>query len=169
MSGSGSFSSYLGVEDPQWLCMLTLFVASLVTLTLHFAQYLQHWLVGNKPPPAAAQEGEEGEEEAAALLGWALSLKSWKAQWRTVWCRALNDKSREREVSLMTASTTAVRQVTSIKPPHWGSTMWNQQGSLKNTPQPSTCIRINMLQLRQFTIAQTVDFSNLYYGDIISL
>ncbi|KAF6740002.1 C2 domain-containing protein 2 [Oryzias melastigma] len=98
MSGSGSFSSYLGVEDPQWLCMLTLFVASLVTLTLHFAQYLQHWLVGNKPPPAAAQEGEE---EAAALLGWALSLKSWKAQWRTVWCRALNDKSREREGNVL--------------------------------------------------------------------
>lgn len=115
MSGSGSWSSYLGVEDPQWLCMLTLFVASLVTLALHFAQYFQHWLVGNEP--AAAEEEEEEEEEAAALLGWALSLKSWKKQWRAVWCKALNDRSREREVNLMTANTTAVtvRQVTPIK------------------------------------------------------
>ncbi|XP_011482107.1 C2 domain-containing protein 2 isoform X1 [Oryzias latipes] len=99
MSGSGSWSSYLGVEDPQWLCMLTLFVASLVTLALHFAQYFQHWLVGNEP--AAAEEEEEEEEEAAALLGWALSLKSWKKQWRAVWCKALNDRSREREENVL--------------------------------------------------------------------
>ncbi|XP_029923970.1 C2 domain-containing protein 2 isoform X2 [Myripristis murdjan] len=92
MSDLESSSSYFGVEDPQWLCMVTLFIASLVTLILYFVQYFQQGCVGNVQRPA---EDNAAKEEADALLGWALSLKNWKSQWRGVWCRALNDESRK--------------------------------------------------------------------------
>ncbi|CAM9109232.1 unnamed protein product [Lampetra planeri] len=78
--------------------MVTLFIASLVTLILYFIQYFQQGSV--RPGLKAAQDNaaaEEEEEEAAALLGWALSLKSWKSQWRTAWFTALNDQSRKCE------------------------------------------------------------------------
>ncbi|XP_028276983.1 C2 domain-containing protein 2 [Parambassis ranga] len=93
MSDLESSSSYFGLEDPQWLCMVTLFIASLVTLALYFVQYIQHRVLGNK---RRAVEDNAAKEEAAALLGWALSLNSWKSQWRGAWCRALNDESRKR-------------------------------------------------------------------------
>ncbi|XP_070699956.1 C2 domain-containing protein 2 [Pempheris klunzingeri] len=92
MSDFESSGSYFGLEDPQWLCMVTLFIASLVTLILYFVQYFQQRGVGSKP---RAAEDNAAEEEAASLLGWALSLKSWKSQWRGAWCRALNDESRK--------------------------------------------------------------------------
>uniref|UniRef100_A0A3Q4I2C6 C2 calcium dependent domain containing 2 n=1 Tax=Neolamprologus brichardi TaxID=32507 RepID=A0A3Q4I2C6_NEOBR len=76
----------------QWLCMVTLFIASLVTLILYFVQYFQHRLIGNKQGAAEGDNAATEEEEAAALLGWALSLKSWKSQWRRAWCIALNDE-----------------------------------------------------------------------------
>ena len=79
--------------------MVTLFFASLVTLVVYFTQYFQHWIVGNK---RRATEDNAAEEDAAALLGWALSLQSWKSQWRGAWCKALNDESMKRGVSLMT-------------------------------------------------------------------
>lgn len=102
MSDPESSSSYFGLEDPQWLCMVTLFIASLVTLILYFVQYFQHRLIGNKQGAAEGDNAATEEEEAAALLGWALSLKSWKSQWRRAWCIALNDEARKRKVSLMT-------------------------------------------------------------------
>ncbi|XP_061596175.1 C2 domain-containing protein 2 isoform X1 [Cololabis saira] len=92
MSDLGSSSVFVGLEDPQWLCMVTLFIASLVTLIIYFAQYFQHWFVGSE----AGAAGDDEEEEAAALLGWALSLGSWRSRWRGAWCRALNDRSRKR-------------------------------------------------------------------------
>uniref|UniRef100_A0A3B5KYX7 C2 calcium dependent domain containing 2 n=1 Tax=Xiphophorus couchianus TaxID=32473 RepID=A0A3B5KYX7_9TELE len=82
--------SSFGLEDPQWLCMVTLFVASLVTLALYFIQYFHPGLIGSRQRAAAE---EEEEEEAAALLGWALSKQSWKSQWRGAWCRALNEEA----------------------------------------------------------------------------
>ncbi|XP_068188097.1 C2 domain-containing protein 2 isoform X2 [Antennarius striatus] len=93
MSDLGSSSSYFGLEDPQWLCMVTLFIASLVTLILYFVQYFQQQDLGKKQREI---EDNAAKEEAASLLGWALSLKSWKSQWRGAWCRALNEESRKR-------------------------------------------------------------------------
>lgn len=93
-------TSYFGLEDPQWLCMVTLFIASLVTLLLYFVQYFK--LGGVKTKSIAVEGFGEEKEEAEALLGWALSLKSWKNVWRAAWCRALNDESRKCRVSLMT-------------------------------------------------------------------
>lgn len=107
MSDFESSSSFLGLEDPQWLCMVTLFIASLVTLLLYFVQYYQQSGVENKQREA---EDNAAQEEAASLLGWALSLKSWKSEWRGAWCRALNNESRKRGVSLMITLSTALRQ-----------------------------------------------------------
>ncbi|XP_061904414.1 C2 domain-containing protein 2 isoform X1 [Entelurus aequoreus] len=90
---SNAQSSYFGVDDPQWLCMVTLFIASLVTLLLYLAQYFQlraaRWR-------KTAAEDNAAKEEAASLLRWALSLNSWKSQWRAAWCSALNAQSREK-------------------------------------------------------------------------
>ncbi|KAM3869571.1 C2 domain-containing protein 2 [Diretmus argenteus] len=97
MSDLKSSNSYFalgdGVGDTQWLCMVTLFVASLVTLLLYFVQYFQPRHLGVRQQRPA--EDNAAKEEADALLGWALSLKSWKSQWRAAWCRALNDESRK--------------------------------------------------------------------------
>ncbi|XP_026184023.1 C2 domain-containing protein 2 [Mastacembelus armatus] len=93
MSDLESSDSYLVSEDPQWLCMVTLFIASLVTLALYFIQYFQQGAVGSKQTAAG---DNAAKEEAAALLGWALSLKGWKSEWRGAWCRALNDESKKR-------------------------------------------------------------------------
>lgn len=100
MSDVESSGSYLGLEDPQWLCMVTLFFASLVTLLLYFVQSFQQ-RGGGRARPAARDDA--AQEEAAALLAWALSLESWKGQWRGAWCSALNERSRKSGVSVMTA------------------------------------------------------------------
>ncbi|XP_010869026.2 C2 domain-containing protein 2 isoform X3 [Esox lucius] len=81
-----TLSSDLG--DLQWLCMITLFIASIITLILYLIQYFYGDLRTQKP------ETNNAILEEADTLGWALSLKSWKSQWRAAWCRALNDKSR---------------------------------------------------------------------------
>ncbi|KAM9846553.1 C2 domain-containing protein 2 isoform 2-T2 [Aulostomus maculatus] len=93
MSDLESSSSYFGPEDVQWLCMVTLFIASLVTLLLYFVQYFQQSSLGLEQK--GAEDDAAGKDEAAALLNWALSLRSWKSQWRGAWCRALNDQSRK--------------------------------------------------------------------------
>uniref|UniRef100_A0A3B3VR29 C2 calcium dependent domain containing 2 n=1 Tax=Poecilia latipinna TaxID=48699 RepID=A0A3B3VR29_9TELE len=116
MSHSDSSSSYFGLEDPQWLCMVTLFVASLVTLALYFIQYFHPGLIGSRQRAAPEDNAAAAEEEeAAALLGWALSKQSWKSQWRGAWCKALNEEATKRGVSLVTADLPAVGQVTPIK------------------------------------------------------
>lgn len=93
MSDSESSSSYFGLEDPQWLCMVTLFIASLITLLLYFVQYFRLGIGRAKPLLKKDTVGKE--EEAKELLGWALSTKSWRNAWREAWCRALDGESRK--------------------------------------------------------------------------
>lgn len=93
-----SSSSYFGSEDPQWLFLVTLFMASVVTVILYFVQYFQQGAVVFKP----RAEDDVANKEAASLLGWALSLESWKSKWREAWCRALSDESRKLGVSSIT-------------------------------------------------------------------
>ncbi|XP_061558835.1 LOW QUALITY PROTEIN: C2 domain-containing protein 2 [Phycodurus eques] len=121
MSDLESSSSYFGLDDPQWLCMVTLFIASLVTLVLYFVQYFQLRATGSEKTVA---EDNAAKEEAASLLGWALSLNSWKSQWRGAWCKALNAQSRETRGSPLILtfkeddvdpSELMVRQVSSFK------------------------------------------------------
>ncbi|XP_056140801.1 C2 domain-containing protein 2 isoform X2 [Lampris incognitus] len=99
MSDSESSAWSVGSGDPRWLCLVTLFVASLVTLLLYLVQYFQQGAVWLQRRPAAednaAAAAEAEEEEADALLGWALSLNSWKSRWRAAWCRALSHESRK--------------------------------------------------------------------------
>lgn len=90
-----SSSSYLGAQDPQWLLLVTLFVASLGTLGLYLLQYFQQRAAGLEP--RARDPG--ANKEAASLLGWALSRKSWGSQWREAWCGALCAESRKLGVS----------------------------------------------------------------------
>lgn len=96
-SERSSWSGF-GSEDPQWLCLVTLFLASLVTLALYFAQYFQLGLAGRRLG-AVEDDGAAREQEAAALLTWALSLGSWRRQWREAWCKALNDEASRSRVS----------------------------------------------------------------------
>uniref|UniRef100_H2RZ19 C2 calcium dependent domain containing 2 n=1 Tax=Takifugu rubripes TaxID=31033 RepID=H2RZ19_TAKRU len=72
--------------DPQWLLLVTLFIASLGTLGLYLLQYFQQRAAGLEP--RAQDHG--ANEEAASLLGWALSRKSWKSKWREAWRGALS-------------------------------------------------------------------------------
>lgn len=90
-----SSSSSWAPEDPQWLFLLTLFIASVLTIILYLLQYFQQKAVVFEP----AAEDEVAHQEAASLLGWALSLTSWKSQWSEAWCRALSDQSRKLGVS----------------------------------------------------------------------
>ncbi|CAL1573936.1 unnamed protein product [Knipowitschia caucasica] len=95
MSELESSDSYLGygLADAQWLCMVTLFIASLITLLLYFVQYFT--LGTTRGKSTASKDNVNTRAEAEALLGWALSLKSWKDVWRAAWCRALNGESRK--------------------------------------------------------------------------
>lgn len=92
-----SSSSYFGLEDPQWFFLVTLFIASVVTVILYLIQYFQQRTVAFN----ARTEDDVANKEAASLLGWALSLKSWKSKWSEAWCRALSDQSRKLGVSPM--------------------------------------------------------------------
>lgn len=73
-------------ESLQWLCLVTLFLASVVTLIIYLVQYFgvfrsRTWA-----------RGEECEE-ADRLLSWVLELKSWRTEWRRAWIRALNSSA----------------------------------------------------------------------------
>ncbi|KAL2094349.1 hypothetical protein ACEWY4_009068 [Coilia grayii] len=82
--------AFFGLGDIQWLFMVTLFIASVVTLMIYFVQYyLDNVSYASEKPVDASSLSE-----ANALLSWALSLQSWKAEWRKAWVRALNDNSK---------------------------------------------------------------------------
>ncbi|XP_066507051.1 C2 domain-containing protein 2 isoform X2 [Hoplias malabaricus] len=85
-------SSTESLIDLQWLCVLTLFVASVVTLLVYFVQYFS-----NIPPVSHSgrkTETKQLSEEAEELLCWTLGLKSWRNEWRKAWLRALNQESK---------------------------------------------------------------------------
>ncbi|KAK7120667.1 hypothetical protein R3I94_020604 [Phoxinus phoxinus] len=85
-SMEGVFS---GVGDWQWLCMVTLFLASVVTLIIYLVLYFS-----NEPPAGKTPLSHVDSEEADGILCWVLSLKSWKSQWRRAWFRGLNEEAR---------------------------------------------------------------------------
>ncbi|KAJ8266650.1 hypothetical protein GJAV_G00133040 [Gymnothorax javanicus] len=93
MSFLESFLAHFNFGSLHWLCMVTLFVASVVTVLLYFVQYffgdLRHAKVGN------ATHDVRGRDEADALLKWALSLRSWQCQWKKAWVTALNEEAKK--------------------------------------------------------------------------
>lgn len=148
MSDLESSTSYFGLEDPQWLCMVTLFIASLVTLLLYFVQYFK--LGDSRTKSTAAKDNAEEKEEAEALLGWALSLKSWTNVWRAAWCRALNDESRKCrapviftfEEDALESSELVVSQVTNFQ---------------KSPTHKAACCRMGAEKLQFFLSAVSTD------------
>lgn len=92
MNGSVIMSSMEGVfswvGDWQWLCMVTLFLASVVTLIIYLVLYFS-----NEPPVGTTPLSHVDSEEADGILCWVLSLKSWKNQWRRAWFRSLNEEA----------------------------------------------------------------------------
>ncbi|KAK9968421.1 hypothetical protein ABG768_002748 [Culter alburnus] len=84
-SMDGDFS---WVGDWQWLCMVTLFLASVVTLVIYLVLYFS-----NEPPAGKTPLSHVDSEEADGILCWVLSLKSWKSQWRRAWFRGLNEEA----------------------------------------------------------------------------
>ncbi|KAL7846296.1 hypothetical protein SRHO_G00212760, partial [Serrasalmus rhombeus] len=95
LTRTATMSSAESLLDLQWLCVLTLFMASVVTLLLYFVQYFSRF-----SPPGSRAETEEDSGEAEELLGWTLGLKSWRSEWRRAWFRALNQSKAEGHVQL---------------------------------------------------------------------
>ncbi|XP_053500645.1 C2 domain-containing protein 2 isoform X1 [Ictalurus furcatus] len=73
-------------ESLQWLCLVTLFLASVVTLIIYLVQYFGVFR-------SRTWAGGEECEEADRLLSWVLELKSWRTEWRRAWIRALNSSA----------------------------------------------------------------------------
>lgn len=83
--------SWLG--EVQWLVLVSLFVAALVTVGLYLAQ----WALARARPASgrrAAEPGERQRPQPDALLSWILTLSSWRRQWQAAWVTALNDEAR---------------------------------------------------------------------------
>lgn len=93
--------SWLG--EVQWLVLVSLFVAALVTVGLYLAQ----WALARARPASrrraeaavAAEPGEAQRPEPDALLSWILTLSSWRRQWQTAWVTALNAEAQRKGVS----------------------------------------------------------------------
>ncbi|XP_026129674.1 C2 domain-containing protein 2-like [Carassius auratus] len=85
MSSMEGVFSWVG--DWQWLCMVTLFLASVVTLIIYLVLYFS-----NEPPLGKTPLSHVDSKEADGILCWVLSLKSWKCQWRRAWFRSLNEE-----------------------------------------------------------------------------
>ncbi|CAN2387788.1 Protein kinase C conserved region 2 (CalB) [Pristimantis euphronides] len=85
--------------EVQWLCLVTLFFASLVTIAVYLVQYiLNGWWKRKAKPPYSG-----GQSDADSLLSWILSLTSWKSQWLKAWIAALNEEAGKRGGSLRLA------------------------------------------------------------------
>uniref|UniRef100_A0A452S170 C2 calcium dependent domain containing 2 n=1 Tax=Ursus americanus TaxID=9643 RepID=A0A452S170_URSAM len=86
-------SSWLG--EVQWLVLVSLFVVALGTVGLYLAQWA---LARARPRPSrrAAEPGEGRRPESDALLGWILTLNSWRRQWQAAWVTALNDEAKRK-------------------------------------------------------------------------
>ncbi|XP_052463948.1 C2 domain-containing protein 2 isoform X1 [Carassius gibelio] len=87
MSSTEGVFSWVG--DWQWLCMVTLFLASVVTLIIYLVLYFS-----NQPPVEKTHLSLVDSEEADGILCWVLSLKNWKSQWRRAWLRSLSEEAR---------------------------------------------------------------------------
>uniref|UniRef100_A0A8B9QS51 C2 calcium dependent domain containing 2 n=1 Tax=Anas platyrhynchos TaxID=8839 RepID=A0A8B9QS51_ANAPL len=71
-----------GLGELRWYALVALFVAALATLAVYLVQYALLLL-----------------EEGGSVLGWALSLGSWRRQWRRAWVAALRHEAAARAVS----------------------------------------------------------------------
>ncbi|XP_077335966.1 C2 domain-containing protein 2 [Lithobates pipiens] len=82
--------------DPQWLGLVTLFVAAVVTLAIYLFQNVWGGLWSRRWKSGYSSE----QSEADSLLSWILSLNSWRSQWLKAWITALNEEAGKRGGSL---------------------------------------------------------------------
>ncbi|NXG51440.1 C2CD2 protein, partial [Psilopogon haemacephalus] len=88
-----------GLAELRWWALVALFVAALATLAVYLVQYALLALRRGRPPPRPlppAPQRDELLEEGDTVLAWALSLGSWRRQWRRAWVAALNAEAATR-------------------------------------------------------------------------
>ncbi|XP_021261869.1 C2 domain-containing protein 2 [Numida meleagris] len=90
-----------GLAELRWYALVALFVAALATLAVYLVQYALLALRRRRrrrrspqQPPAAPRD--ELLEEGGSALAWALSLGSWRRQWRRAWVEALRGEAAAR-------------------------------------------------------------------------
>lgn len=113
-----------GLGELRWYALVALFVAALATLAVYLVQYALLALRGGRRRRTPKQQQEQHHhhqqqeqeqsqqqqqspwrprdellEEGGSVLGWALSLGSWRRQWRRAWVAALRDEAAARAVS----------------------------------------------------------------------
>ncbi|XP_064008640.1 C2 domain-containing protein 2 isoform X3 [Pogoniulus pusillus] len=88
-----------GLAELRWWALVALFVAALATLAVYLVQYALLALRRSRPPPRPlppALQRDDLLEEGDTVLAWALSLGSWRRQWRRAWVAALNAEAATR-------------------------------------------------------------------------
>ncbi|KAM6095736.1 C2 domain-containing protein 2 isoform 2-T2 [Chlamydotis macqueenii] len=95
-----------GLAELRWYALVALFVAALATLAVYLVQYALLALRRGRPPPPPLPSPpppplptpprDELLEEGGSVLAWALSLGSWRRQWRRAWLAALSDEAAAR-------------------------------------------------------------------------
>ncbi|XP_054021835.1 C2 domain-containing protein 2 isoform X1 [Dryobates pubescens] len=89
-----------GMAELRWCALVALFVAALATLAVYLVQYALLALRRSRPPPRPLPppppQRDELLEESDSVLAWALSLGSWRRQWRRAWVTALNAEAAAR-------------------------------------------------------------------------
>ncbi|XP_072470857.1 C2 domain-containing protein 2 isoform X3 [Notamacropus eugenii] len=84
------------MDEIQWLIMVTLFIAALVTVSMYLVQYALV-IVGFSPCRMSADSFQPvHKEDLGFLLKWVLSLNSWRSQWQVAWVTALNEEAKHK-------------------------------------------------------------------------
>ncbi|XP_003763393.2 C2 domain-containing protein 2 isoform X1 [Sarcophilus harrisii] len=84
------------IDEIQWLTMVTLFIAALVTVSVYLVQYALV-IVGSSPCRMSADSFQTiQKDDLGFLLKWVLSLNSWRRQWQVAWVTALNEEAKHK-------------------------------------------------------------------------
>ncbi|NXO02496.1 C2CD2 protein, partial [Rhinopomastus cyanomelas] len=93
------------LAELRWGALVALFVAALATVAVYLVQYVLLALRRGRPalstprPPQPQHRRDELLEEGGSVLAWALSLGSWRRQWRRAWVAALSSEAAARAES----------------------------------------------------------------------
>lgn len=101
MSSLNSVTDFLSLGEIQWLSLVTLFIASLVTVVVYLLHYADRLIWDRTGERSIVRSPREGlSEELDPLLNWVLSLNSWRSQWQRAWVTSLNREAQRIETSL---------------------------------------------------------------------
>ncbi|XP_043927065.1 C2 domain-containing protein 2 isoform X2 [Protopterus annectens] len=95
MSWMDSVTDFLSLGEIQWLSLVTLFIASIVTVVIYLIHYAVRMVWGREGRRRMARSTREGlSEELDPLLNWVMSLNSWRSQWQKAWLTSLNREAK---------------------------------------------------------------------------